>query len=318
MNTQAETNNHSTILWHPGDRPIRGWSNLWRQGLICLLAFALMVPGLLVADTEVHETRSLSADGSVLIENEFGEITIRGWDRDEVEISGYLSDDVRELEIRESGNGLRIRVDYYERRSINGAELEVMVPRGASVEAESVSGDIVASDLSGAMLELRTVSGDLYADASVERLSLNTVSGDVEFSGSASRVDIETVSGSADLKGVSGELDVTTVSGDVTVDGGVLSVGEFEAVSGDVELDVSLEAGGRIDVSSMSGDIELYLPSSQEAEFYIQTFSGDISSDVGRVSKEKHGPGRRLEHREGNNGAIINLNSFSGDVSIDM
>lgn len=318
MNPQVKTINRMIM---PGRKvpPRRGvFGHHWRRGLACMLAILLIFPGVLLAETEVNETRSLAANGSVLIENEFGEITIRGWNRDEVAIGGYLTDDVRELEIKESGNGLRIRVDYYERRAISGAELEISVPEGASVEAESVSGDIEASGLSGVMLELRTVSGDLYADASVERLSLNSVSGDVEFSGSASRVDIETVSGSADLNGVSGELEVTTVSGDVTVDGGVLTTGEFEAVSGDIELNVALEDRGRIEVSSMSGDIELYLPSSQEAEFYVQTFSGDIDSDVGRVSSAKHGPGRRLEHQEGNNGATINLNSFSGDVSIDM
>ncbi len=316
MNPQAETNQRMMKSLHAIESERRG--HQWLKAITCLLIIAMMSPALVVAETEVNERHPLASDGHVLVENEFGEITIRGWDRDEVEISGYLSDDVRELEVKESGNGLRIRVDYYERRSISGAELEISVPEGASVAAESVSGDIDASGLSGSTLEMRTVSGDLYANASVGRLTLNTVSGDVDFAGSSSRVEVETVSGSVELEGVSGELEVTTVSGDVTVDGGVLSTGEFEAVSGDIELNVSLEDGGRIEVSSMSGDIELYLPSSQEAEFYLQTFSGDIDSDVGRVSNAKHGPGRRLEHQKGNNGATINLNSFSGDVSIEM
>lgn len=309
MNPQSKTKNR--LLMATRASTYQGFGLAW------LLVVALLSPAVLVAESTVNETRSLAPDGHVLIENEFGEIHITGWNSDEVQIGGYLSDDVRELEIKESGNGIRIRVDYYERRTISGAELEISVPEGASVEAESVSGDIDASGLSGDRLELRTVSGDLYAEASVEKLMMNTVSGDVEFSGAANRVEIETVSGEADLNGVSGELEVTTVSGDVTVDGGVLTNGEFEAVSGDIELSVSLEDGGRINVSSMSGDIELYLPSDQQAEFYAQTFSGDIDSNIGRVSNVKHGPGSRLDHQEGNNGATINLNSFSGDVTIE-
>lgn len=281
------------------------------------LTALFMTPAALMAETAVDESRSMASDGTVYIEDEIGEISIEGWNRDEVRVTGYITDDVKELEIKESGNGIRIRVDYYDRRSIDGAELDFMVPMNASVQAESVSGDIDASDLSGDVLELATVSGDLMVRASVQRLILSSVSGDVDFSGDALRVEIETVSGEVELDGVSGELDVTTVSGDVTVDGGTVSNGEFEAVSGDIELYVSLEDGGRINVSSMSGDVELYLPGDQEAEIFAQTFSGDIESDYGRVSNTKHGPGSKLEHQEGNNGATINLNSFSGDVTID-
>lgn len=289
----------------------------WRYRLAGLVLTLLLMPAHALAEGSVEEVRPLAADGQVLVENAFGEIVILGWDREEVRITGYLSDDVKELEIKESGNSIRIRVDYYDRRSIDGAQLELMVPEGASVEAESVSGDLEAQGLSGETLELTTVSGDIDAAATVRRLSLNSVSGDLEFSGSASgRVDVETVSGEIELSSVSGEIEASTVSGDVTLRGDMLSTGEFESVSGDVEITAGLEDGGRINVSSMSGDIDLYLPREQEAEFYAQTFSGDIDSDFGRVRDSDRGPGSRLDHQEGNNGASINLNSFSGDVSI--
>lgn len=285
--------------------------------LTALLIALLLGPATAFADRQVEESRPLAADGHVWLENNFGEIVIQGWDRDEVRISGDLSDDVRELEIRESGNGIRIRVDYYDRRNIDGASLEVQVPVGASVEAESVSGDIEAAGVSGETLELRTVSGDLDVAADSSRLTLVSVSGDINFTGTASRVEVESVSGEVELSGVSGEVDATTVSGDVTLaGGGTIQSGKFEAVSGDVDLDVALAAGGRINVSSMSGDIDLYLPSDQEAEFYAETFSGDIDTDFGRETNASRGPGSRLEHHQGDSGATIRLNSFSGDVGV--
>lgn len=290
---------------------------LRRGAFAGLLLAILAAPAWASSGKNVEELRPLAADGSVLIENEFGEIVIQGWDRNEVRISGGLSDDVNELEIRESGNTLRIRVDYHHRRTIDGADLEIMVPEGASVTAESVSGDIEAGGLAGQMLELRTVSGDLDVAARVQRVSLHSVSGDIDFSGTASRISAESVSGEIDLTGVSGEIDASTVSGDITVTGDTLSSGEFEAVSGDVELRVALADGGRINVSSMSGDIDLYLPKGQQAEFQAQTFSGSIDSAFGQTrDSSSQGPGKRLKHHEGNSGATINLNSFSGDVSI--
>ena len=288
----------------------------WRTALTALVLVAVSVPFATFASSDIDEVRALAADGHVLVENSFGEIDVQGWDREEVRISGYLSDDVKELEIRESGNGIRIRVDYYDRRTIDGAQLEITMPKGASLEADSVSGDIEAAGLEGESIDLRTVSGDLDVAASPQRLTLNTVSGDIEFAGTTNRVDVESVSGEIDLTGVSGEIEATTVSGDVTVSGGSLRSGEFEAVSGDVELDVGLESGGRIKVSSMSGDIDLYLPRGQQAEFFAQTFSGDIDTAFGSAKNSSRGPGSQLEHTEGGGGATINLNSFSGDVSI--
>ena len=286
-------------------------------GFAALLTALFALPGLVFAADSVEEVRPLAADGSVSIENEFGDITIEGWNRNEVRVTGDLSDDVRELQISESGNGVRIRVDYYDRRNISGAELDVMVPAGASVRADSVSGDIEAGGISGQSLELRTVSGDIDADARVTRLFLNSVSGDIQYAGTSERVSVETVSGEIDLSGVSGEVEASTVSGEVTVHGGTLSRGEFESVSGDVELRVALQSGGRINVSSMSGDIDLYLPGDQEGEFSAQTFSGDIDSDFGSArDSSSRGPGRNLEHRQGDGGARFILNSFSGDIGV--
>lgn len=292
----------------------RTWSD---RIVAAVLILALFAPATAFAEREVEESRPLAADGQVWVENNFGEITILGWDRDEIRITGYLSDDVRELEIRESGTTIRVKVDYFDRRHIDGSSLEIHMPQGASVEAESVSGDIEASGLSGEAIELRTVSGDLDVSAESQRLTLVSVSGDVDFTGTAERVRVESVSGEVELDGVAGEIEASTVSGDVTViGGGPLLNGEFEAVSGDVELDVVVAGGGRINVSSMSGDVDLYLPGDQQAEFFAQTFSGDIDTDFGRETSASRGPGSRLEHREGDGGATIKLNSFSGDVSI--
>ena len=66
----------------------------------------------------------------------------------------------------------------------------------------------------------------------------------------------------------------------------------------------------------MSGDIQLSLPSSQKAEFTAQSFSGSIHTDFGNSTRVSKGPGVMLEHREGENGAKIRLESFSGDISI--
>jgi DUF4097 and DUF4098 domain-containing protein YvlB len=71
----------------------------------------------------------------------------------------------------------------------------------ASVEAETVSADILLEGSRGENVILRTVSGDLQVEASPGRIELNSVSGDVEFQGSVTRANIQTVSGEIVLVG---------------------------------------------------------------------------------------------------------------------
>ncbi len=134
--------------------------------------------------------------------------------------------------------------------------------------------------------------------------------------GSISRSSVETVSGDISLSGVHGEIEISTVSGDVSLIAKEVDRGRFESVSGDMKLDLAISDSGRLVSESMSGDVVLRLPEAQQAGFVIQTYSGDIRSDFGESVKFSKGPGSVLKYHEGNNGALIRLESFSGDIHI--
>ncbi len=190
------------------------------------------------------------------------------------------------------------------------------MPVGAAISASGVSSDIDVSGSRGASLRAETVSGDVTVEARVQRLDLSSVSGDVEFSGSSPRTAAETVSGDIELQGLNGELEVSLVSGDVEVSGGVFTRGKFESVSGTIELDLAVEEGGRLTAENMSGDVILTLPAGQSGEIRAQTFSGDISSAFGAPQSNGRGPGSRLQHLAGDGGTTIRIESFSGDIEI--
>lgn len=282
---------------------------------------ALVLPGYLgsaVAGTSVDETRSMPADGRVQVENLAGSITISGWDRNELHLTGDLGDGVEELEISESAQGVSIVVrNRQNQRYVDETDLELKVPAAASVIAEGVSSDIDISGMDGGSFDLSTVSGDIDVSASASRVEIESVSGDVSWSGASPRTSVETVSGEIEIDGVAGEVEITTVSGDVELEAGVVSIARFETVSGDIRATQSIADGGRLSADSMSGDVTIRLPSDQKGDFAAQTFSGDIRTAFGEVNRSSRGPGRRLEHREGSGGAIIEVESFSGDIRIE-
>lgn len=287
--------------------------------LLLLSGFtALTLTSAAWAGEDIQRTLQMPADGLVVVENLAGSVEFVGWSRDEVEIRGEAGDSVDEVQIEATSKGVHVRiVNRKNQRNIDGTDLYLQVPERASIEAETVSADISLRDLSGGTISLQTVSGDLEVAAVPQRMELQSVSGDVEFRGETQRSSFESVSGEIVVVGVAGEVSAKTVSGDVSLEGGELDQGRFEAVSGDLDLTISVADRGRVSCDSMSGDVNLNLPSKQQAEFSAQSFSGSIHTDFGDSARVSHGPGVVLEHRVGDNGAKIRLESFSGDISID-
>lgn len=277
----------------------------------------LAISGNVYAQADIEENRPLDPAGRVQVDNMAGSIIVSGWDKPEVEIRGQLGDRVEELEITETTAGLRIRVHNQDnQRRLDESHLLLQVPRGASIEMESISADMTVDGLANESIILSSVSGDFEINADSGHLEAESVSGDVTFVGHALRVTVETVSGGIDVRGVEGEVRVTTVSGDLLLEGGLVSLGRFETVSGDLELNLEVSEGGRLSADSMSGDVTLLLPASQQAEFSAQSYSGEIRSDFGEVSKGSKLPGRSLQFSQGSNGASIRIESFSGDARL--
>jgi len=288
-----------------------------RRLLALLGSMALLAPGMAVYAEEIDRTLDMAEDGLVSVENVAGTVEFVTWDRAEVQVRGEAGSSVEKVDISSTSGGVEVRVvNRKGERRVDGTDLQLRIPEAASVEAETVSADIKLSGSGGKSVSLRSVSGDLEVEASPQRIDLQSVSGDVEFEGSVTRSNFETVSGEIVVVGVSGEVSANTVSGDVTLEAGEVKQGRFEAVSGDLILSLALADSGRLACDSMSGDVKLSLPTSQQAEFTAQSFSGSIHTDFGKSVRVSKGPGVVLEHRVGENGAKIRLESFSGDISI--
>jgi DUF4097 and DUF4098 domain-containing protein YvlB len=280
-------------------------------------AFALLLPITGLSGEKLDETRDMAADGLVMVENLAGRVELSVWNEAKIEIKGELGDDVEKVEISATDNGIQIRVRNEPKgHNIDDTDLYLRVPLAASVEMETVSADIEINGSEGESIVLDTVSGDVDVQASTRRLEIQSVSGEVEFNGSTARSSVETVSGDISLSGVDNEVEVSTVSGDVSLLAGNVGQGRFESVSGDLTLELAIVDRGRLVSESMSGDLDLRLPGAQQAGFSVQTYSGDIRSDFGEAVEISKGPGSVLKYQEGNNGAMIRLESFSGDIHI--
>ncbi|MBA2239038.1 MAG: DUF4097 family beta strand repeat protein [Lysobacter sp.] len=291
----------------------------------------LLAAGTALAATPINETRALSPDGRLEIDNLKGLIEVRAWDRPEVSIRGSLGEGVEKLEISGDRDNLSIRVKYPRRGSGRGfmsgtdrsepTELRLMVPLRASLNIDSVSADVDVSGVASGSLSINSVSGDVVVAAAPSRAEIDSVSGDVRLTLNSRKVSVESVSGDVSLKGrLDGEVSAESVSGDVVVgtNGGQLRRFTGSTVSGDMRIETALARGGRISLQTVSGDLDLHMPAALSTNVRGESFSGDLSAPGARINRPRHGPGSSFEHRYGSGDGDIEMETFSGDARLRL
>jgi len=284
---------------------------------VTALLFAATLAGPAAAQTAVNESHPLSAGGRVEIDNVAGQVRVRGWDRNEVSLTGDLGEGQR-LDVQSSANRVQLRVVYPQNRRSDGARLELRVPRGVDLQAQTVSAGLEVAEVELGRLQAQTVSGSLSAQGKARESQLSTVSGSLTSRVATERLRANTVSGRLRAEGgPGGDVSLQTVSGSIGLEAGQISRLRAETVSGSMDLSLTRFApGGSIDLQTVSGSIGLRLPKDISAQLGVQTFSGDIESDAGEVERPEYGPGRHLDVRLGSGNGDIDINSHSGSVRV--
>lgn len=284
----------------------------------------LIIAGLFLAAPllaeEVDETLTAAPDGEVDISNIAGSITVEGWSRNAVEVTGTLGRNVEKLVFERDGDNVLIQVKV-PRKGGRGtdADLSIRVPEKSSIDVSGVSSDITVTSVRGVQ-RLQTVSGDVETESFGNDVSAESVSGDVEVEGDASdnETSISTVSGDVVLERGSGIVRAGSVSGDVTVDEGSFGRAELGTVNGDVIFRSGLRKGGRFSAETVNGDLDVEFVGDVSARVEIETFNGSIRNCFGPEPERtsKYTPGLELSFTEGNGDGRVEMSTMNGDISL--
>ncbi len=284
------------------------------------------------------KTLPLPKGGSFDLSNISGDIVIAGGAGDQVVIDavkrGKTAEDLKlvQIEVASTATRVEVRTQYpRERRNVNvSVDYTVTVPRAAGVTVRTVSGNLNLATIDGELMA-DSVSGDVTVKSASRLESARTVSGNVTVTSAASDGDISlaSVSGDVKLSQVKARgIDANSVSGGVTLADVACSRAKVKSVSGDIVFGGPLAKGGRYSLQSHSGNVTVHTDGKTGFEVSAGTFSGDISSDLKIVSTfggeppadappgRHRGPGQRVRGSFGDGGALLELNSFSGDVKI--
>jgi DUF4097 and DUF4098 domain-containing protein YvlB len=273
------------------------------------------------AITQIDTTVRLERGGTVDLSLISGKIRVTGWDRPDVKLVASIESGT--LQFDANSSRLSLSVDDnddsrgHRHRNVGDARYDVSVPRGVRLILEAVSGDITATGSQGE-IEASSVSGDVDVTNGVREVSAEAVSGSVRVSQVNGNLRAETVSGDVRAESVTGDVEATSVSGGIRLAGVQSRDVRSETVSGDIVYTGSVDPGGRYGFESHSGTIRLNIPRSTGAQFSVETFSGDVSTDfsvtIPAGSRRREG---RMEFTLGDGKAKITAQTFSGRIVVD-
>jgi hypothetical protein len=241
--------------------------------------------------------RSMAADPKVTITVcvMSGEISVRGWDKDEVRAR---SSDAEQLEFRRidktkdiSRPANRIDVMVLDKTDPAGtkgdcqalANVELDVPQGATVQVQTRDGDISIVGVAAAYAGSQ--NGDIEIERAQRLVEAGSVGGSISLKDSSGRINLSSAGGGVEatnVRATSSEdsFEVGTVSGDIQLEGVSNAKVIAKTVNGNVMMSGPLTHSGHYAFTTMSGDVTLALP--PDASFQLNakvSQSQEIVSD---------------------------------------
>lgn len=252
-----------------------------------------------------------------------GTITIAGWDRDSVAVTGTLTAGAGAFAGSGDGRVVKLGVESpSDGAPAGGAELEVRVPHRARVSVKGAGATIAVTGIDG-WLDLAAATGDIRINGSPEDVRAETLSGAIEILGGTVRTRVKTVSGPITLRGAGVDVAAATLSGAILVraagyqrGAAGIARGRFESVSGDVRFEGVLGRGAVIEVETQSGRIETRLSADVSAEIDVLSIGGTIDNrlTVGQATPRPGKQGYALRFTAGTGDAAVTIRSFKGAV----
>ena len=306
-----------------------------------LIAIALLSisSSFVFAGEQIDKTLSVLDNGKVIIENQRGDVQIKGWDKSEVQVTGELDDKALGYEFESSGNRTIFKVKMPRKmRSWNsgeGSKLVIHVPLNSDLNFEGVNVNVDVSEVEGGS-DIETVNGQISAHKLTGKINLSTVNGGIRTKDLGGKIHYETVNGDIHDTNSQGRLRFDAVNGDIATKTKAEDI-RIENVNG--EIDLNADSIQRLDISTVNGQLDLSIPSFlNNARVQIETVSGNVELNLSKtasakfeieshaggriknsltndkVNKPKYGPSSSLEFEMSGGKADIEIDTISGRI----
>jgi len=295
--------------------------------IFLLVMILFFIPSLLsAAEEKLEKIYPFERDGKMYLENVYGDIMVKSWEKNEIKILASKFADEKEslddvtVDIKQTGGNIRIITRYSNSDAFSQPEslmvsYEIFIPAEAQIKVKSISGTVKTMDIGG-FVDIETVNGMADIITAKSGVKCITIGGDINLEGIIGDTVLKSTSGKIRGNVVKGSVEADTVGGDIEITG-LSSADEIqlESVRGNIDIQGELIPGGIYSFNTISGRIRLTLPSTSDFELQMNAANGIIKcdfelDDYNLISRHK------LYGTMGNGDSSLKLSSFSGDILI--
>lgn len=280
----------------------------------------------LAAQVEIDRRRPAPPKGEVHVDNDFGSVTVRGWEKPEVVVRGVVAAGAEGFDFDGDKEGVSISVSVPESWFQAAGEdpafrttLEVFVPAGSRLAVGTVNATVTVEGVGGE-IDIETVNGAVKIVGARAAVEVETMTGAIDVQAQGSPAELTSISGAVTIDGASGEVGIETVSGRVVASGVGLAAVDIRTTTGSVELRGALAPRGKVDIETFSSPVRLKLPKAAKAVFDLRTFGGKIQSQFCSgtpVTRERFEPFRELRCSTGPEDFEIHVRTHDADIVVE-
>lgn len=295
-------------------------------------------------ETQVHEI-PFQPGGQIHIRNRNGEVTLIGWDRDQVSVQA-----TKRIDIRKSSRGWFWKRSSYPFQSVEEAqryfdEMKIEIDaKPGRVEVESVfpsgkSGVNPSMNLivyvpreidpeiatSNGAVAISGTQGRCHLSSSNGTIRAERVNGPCEIGTSNGGIDVKDCRGSFQLTTSNGHIECASLSGPIRAwtSNGAVQCKQFDGSvtvttsNSDIRLERTTPPNGQDEIRcrTSNGGIHLILPEGSDFDLDSHTSNGTIQSEFALVNT-RPGSKQALRGRSGKGGATISLSASNGSIHL--
>lgn len=241
----------------------------------------------------MSKTISAGRSPKIIIENIAGDLSLVGWDGDDILLKG----DEDEMHFRQDGGEVTLSCDD---------DLSLRVPKSASVSIKKIGGDAAIRGVLGD-IELKEIEGDLSI-RDVNSVAIDTIHSDFSLRGAKGHLAVKSAHGDVSIRDVDGNVALESVADDLAlrdVHGNVSA-----NVAEDVVLYLNPKAGNAYAVTA-GDDILLVMPPKANATLTLA--ADEIDIEWKGVDNEEDATSRVITLGDGS--AVMTLNA-GGDIRV--
>ena len=246
-------------------------------------------------DDEQKVERTIAVDPAVAVSLcvASGNITVRGWDRNQVRARSTEAVEIELAHVAGTPGAVIRKLDVVvsdkNDKEKSGAkcqafsDIELNVPRGATVFVQTRDGDINIAEV--AVAYGVTQSGNIEVDQVSRSIEVGSLGGDICLKDSSGRVNVSSAGGSVaatNLRPVEAadSFEVVTTSGDIQLAQVTHRQINSKTVSGNLSMTGPLAPAGRYWFNSFSGNVTLAMPANSSFKLVAKVSQdGEIITD---------------------------------------